>query len=291
MNLKKSLAALVTLAALLMPFAYTALAGDAPEEKLSVVSVNFPGFDFARRIVGDRAEASMLLAPGAESHTYEPAPRDILKIQNCDLFIYTGGHSEAWVEDILSSMDRQIPVLRMMDAVDVVADVTIEGMTEGEHGHGHEDHGDDAHGDEAHEDDAHGDEGHEDEDHGHDAHEDDARGDEDHEGGHVHGHDDEHVWTSPVNAMAIEQAIADKLAQIDPDGAQVYQANAQEYAAGLDALDRQFRDFSLASKTRPLSSATASRCATSPTSTASPITPRFPVAAPNPSPARRPSPT
>ena len=48
--------------------------------------------------------AYMLLKPGAEMHSYEPTPQDIIQIRNADLFIYVGGESDAWVDSILSSM-------------------------------------------------------------------------------------------------------------------------------------------------------------------------------------------
>ena len=60
----------------------------------------------------------MLLQPGAESHSYEPTPQDIKTIQNCDLFIYTGGENDVWVDDILNSMGDQRPdTLRLIDCV------------------------------------------------------------------------------------------------------------------------------------------------------------------------------
>ena len=46
-------------------------------EKLSVVTTIFPQYDFTRQIVGDKADVTMLLKPGAESHSYEPTPQDI----------------------------------------------------------------------------------------------------------------------------------------------------------------------------------------------------------------------
>ena len=69
------------------------------KEKTSVVATSFAPYDFARQITGDKSDVIMLLAPGEESHTYEPTPGDIMKIQQCDLFIYGGGESEKWVEE------------------------------------------------------------------------------------------------------------------------------------------------------------------------------------------------
>jgi zinc transport system substrate-binding protein len=55
--------------------------------KINVVATIFPPYDFVREIAGDRVNLTMLLPPGAESHSFEPTPQDIIKVQNCDVFI------------------------------------------------------------------------------------------------------------------------------------------------------------------------------------------------------------
>ncbi|MGI6005276.1 MAG: metal ABC transporter substrate-binding protein, partial [Christensenellales bacterium] len=64
--------------------------------KISVVATIFPPYDFVREIAGDHVQLTMLLPPGSESHSYEPTPQDIIRIQNCDVFIHVGGESDAW---------------------------------------------------------------------------------------------------------------------------------------------------------------------------------------------------
>ena len=74
---------------------------DPQAEGISVVATTFAPYDFARELVGDNGSVSMLLPPGSETHSYEPTPKDILEIQNADVFIYVGGESDAWVPDVL----------------------------------------------------------------------------------------------------------------------------------------------------------------------------------------------
>ena len=62
-------------------------------EGVSVVTTGFAAYDFARQLLGERGEAELLIPPGSETHSFEPTPKDIIDIQNCDLFIYTGGES------------------------------------------------------------------------------------------------------------------------------------------------------------------------------------------------------
>ena len=98
-------------------------------DKIRIVTTIFPAYDFARQVFGDTAEVTLLLKPGTESHSYDPSAKDIVKINGCDLFIYNGGESDAWVENILKGTDN-INSMRMMDAVEAVEEEHSEGMTD-----------------------------------------------------------------------------------------------------------------------------------------------------------------
>jgi zinc transport system substrate-binding protein len=102
-------------------------------EKINVVATIFPPYDFVREIAGDKVNLTMLLKPGAESHSFEPTPQDIIKVRNCDVFIYVGGESDAWVEQILESVDTsRMNIVSLMDCVEVVEELVVEGMEEEE---------------------------------------------------------------------------------------------------------------------------------------------------------------
>ncbi|MDR2174403.1 MAG: metal ABC transporter substrate-binding protein [Synergistaceae bacterium] len=102
-------------------------------ERLSVVATSFPCYDFARAAAGDGAEISMLLRPGSESHSFEPTPQDIIKIRNCDVFVYVGGESDEWVKGILESIDTsKMKIVTLMDCVEPVEEEIVEGMEEEE---------------------------------------------------------------------------------------------------------------------------------------------------------------
>lgn len=177
------------------------------EKQISIVTTIFPQYDFSRQITAGQADITMLLKPGSESHSYEPTPQDIKTIENCDLFIYTGGENDVWVEEILGSMGEKKPeTLRLIDCVTTVNEEFVEGM---EHDHEHEDDHDHEHEDE--------------EDHDHEE------------------EIDEHVWTSPVNAMKIVDRISEKLCALDEENANVYKANTEEYIVQLKELDETFR--------------------------------------------------
>ncbi|NLD05151.1 MAG: zinc ABC transporter substrate-binding protein [Synergistaceae bacterium] len=74
------------------------------QEKPMIIATLFPQYDFTKQIVRDRADVQLLLPPGAESHTYEPSPADIIKISKADMFVYTGRYMEHWAERIISSV-------------------------------------------------------------------------------------------------------------------------------------------------------------------------------------------
>lgn len=173
------------------------------EEGLSVVATIFPQYDFARQVMGSSDDLTMLLRPGQEVHSYEPTPQDIIAIQNCDLFIYVGGESDAWIEDVLEGMDTShMVILSLMDLVDPLEEDT-DSVLENPEEHSHEDG----------------------------------------EATHLHEEEyDEHVWTSPKNAMLITQAICDALCDIDPSNAQIYRQNTAAYLEQLEELDQDFRE-------------------------------------------------
>lgn len=169
----------------------------AGREKIKVVTTIFPQYDFVREIAGDRVDLKMLLKPGEESHSYEPTPKDIIDIQNCDLFVYVGGENDAWVDDILASMDSgDRKTLRLVDCVDTVKEEHVKGMKEERHEENEEAHG---------------------------------------------GELDEHVWTSPKNAVRIVEKLSELLCEADPKDAEEFRASAREYEKKLKNLDRQFR--------------------------------------------------
>ena len=140
MKIKKLLAALLAAsAALCCGCSSNEQQNNADSDKLSIVTTIFPAYDFARQVFGDTANVTMLLKPGTESHSYDPTARDIVKIDSCDLFIYNGGESDAWVEGILDAAD-DVNTLRMMDAVEALEEEHVEGMQDEDDDHDeHED--------------------------------------------------------------------------------------------------------------------------------------------------------
>ena len=189
--------------------------------KLNVVTTLFPYYDFTRQIAGDHIELTMVVPAGMDSHSFEPTPADMITIQNADVLICNGGAMEHWLERVLSAVESpHMVIMTGMDYVDTVQEEIVEGMEEETHDHDHG-HG---HGAEP---------GHEDM-YSHDLADDNGHGEE--------IEYDEHIWTSPVNAMKLVKGIEETLSAADPGSRAEYEANAESYLLKLKQLDQEFRD-------------------------------------------------
>lgn len=113
----------------------------AASNKLNIVTTIFPAYDWVREILGDetdRAEITTLLDSGVDLHSYQPTVDDIVKISDCDLFLYVGGESDGWVDDALKNApNKDRKVIRLLDVLgdSAKAEETVEGMQEEEHDH------------------------------------------------------------------------------------------------------------------------------------------------------------
>ncbi|MCR5502782.1 MAG: metal ABC transporter substrate-binding protein [Lachnospiraceae bacterium] len=204
-----------------------AMAGNG---RISIVTTIFPEYDWVMNILGENpagAEVTMLLDNGVDLHSYQPTADDILKISDCDLFIYVGGESDEWVESTLKeAANKDMVVINLLEVLgdSVKEEELVEGMQEDEH-HDHGDGDEDADEDEHHD---HGD------------------GDEDADE-HEHEHEeeeteyDEHVWLSLRNASILVNGISDSLCSIDPDNAGTYRKNSTAYIEKLNALDDGYK--------------------------------------------------
>ena len=212
--MKRIISLLLALALSLSLAACTAPAEKADGGKLQIVTTLFPYYDFARAIAQDRADVTLLLSPGREAHSFEPTPLDAVTISEADVFLYNGGEGEYWVESMLDAAGEHIAVAsRMMDYVDALNEEYVEGM-QGADGHDH----DHEHG------------SHDDHDHDHE--------EDEHDSDEIEY--DEHIWTSPKNAVVLCRAVCDAICRADAENAAFYRANCENYCAQLEDLDARF---------------------------------------------------
>lgn len=208
-------------------FAVCALSGcgtsksgeDTKDKKIKIVTTIFPEYDWVMQILGDKADkadVTMLLDKGVDLHSYQPSTADIAKISEADVFIYVGGESDEWVEDVLKeAKNKKLKVINLMDVMGDKAkeEEVKEGMQPEE-----EEHAEEA-----------------------------KDGKEEEEVEY-----DEHVWLSLKNAKIFTKKIADVLSEVDKDDAKTYQANYESYAKKLDDLDKKYAEAVASAKNKTL---------------------------------------
>lgn len=114
------------------------------EKKLGIVCTTFPQYDWVRQILGDRVndvDLTLLLDNGIDLHNYQPTAGDIIKIAQSDLFIYAGGESDGWVDDVLATAQNpSLKTVNLLASVEAKEEETVEGMQEEAHDHDEHDH-------------------------------------------------------------------------------------------------------------------------------------------------------
>lgn len=167
--------------------------------------------DWVANVGGDEIELVVLVGPDADSHGYEPTPRDMLAIAGADIVFENGLGFETWLDALYDASGSRAQRVVVTQGVDPIA----AAESGAQHDHHHEDHDHDPDHDHDHD--------HHHEDHGHE--------------GHDHGEFDPHTWHDVRNAVIAVELIRDALAEADPANAASYSANAASYLEELEALD------------------------------------------------------
>jgi zinc transport system substrate-binding protein len=180
------------------------------EDKIFIVTTLFPLYDFAKQIGQDKVEASILLPAGIEAHSFEPKPSDIVKVNEADIFIYTGEFMEPWAKNIIDGVSNEnLRIINISRGVKLL---------HAEENHEHE----------------------EDHDHKEDNHA--EKEEDDHNDENDHHHDvDPHIWLDFDNNLIMIDNILEVLIEIDPENTIFYQKNADEYKEKIMALDDKYR--------------------------------------------------
>ena len=141
--MKRTLAVLLILAVCLIS-AFAGGSGEAAPAKPRVVATIFPEYDWARVILGDNPagmELTLLLDKATDLHNFQPTSLDILTVSTCDLFIYCGGESDGWVDDVLKhASNKDMKVICLMDVLgDAAREETVPEGAQHDHDHDHDD--------------------------------------------------------------------------------------------------------------------------------------------------------
>ncbi|QZY30288.1 metal ABC transporter substrate-binding protein [Nocardioides coralli] len=188
-------------------------AADEGAEGREVVASFYPLAWVSERVAGDGWTVTNLTAPGQDSHDLELSIDATARLSEADLVVYLEGFQPA-VDDGID-VNASGPTLEAGEVVDLVPALD----------HGAEEHDGEAHGDGE----SHADEG---------THADEETHDEEHD----HGDLDPHFWQDPERMALLAEAVADELAELDPENAGTFRGNAEELVEELTALDADYEE-------------------------------------------------
>ena len=174
-------------------------------DKIQIVATLFPQYDFAKHIVGDKAEVKLLLNSGIETHNYEPTAKDMITIlDDGDVFLYTGTMLEPWTESIIKNLEETD--CKIVDISQNINLITIEDFEEK---------------------------------HVNSEIINEEQGHEEHKHEEIY---DEHIWLSPTNAIIMIDNILENICNIDSENADYYKENAEEYKKQILEIDNEYKN-------------------------------------------------
>jgi zinc transport system substrate-binding protein len=225
--------------------------------KLKVYTTIYPLEDFAKKIGGEFVDVESIYPPNVDAHSFEPSTKDMMKLAEADLFIYSGAGIEGFAEKAEKALkNEKVMVLKAAKNADMI-ESSHDHSHEGEDAHSEEEHRDEeaAHSDEEHSDEqtAHSEEEHHDEqaDHSDENHQDEgsAHSDEEHHDEEATHSDEEHqaknldphVWLDPIRSIKLASNIKDSLIELMPDREQEFEQNFAQLEKDLKELDNEFK--------------------------------------------------
>lgn len=130
--IKKITAAAAALILIVCCFGGCSDTPEKPDGKISVVCTVFPIYDWARNIIGDTegVELTLLLDSGTDLHSYQPNAADIIKITSSDIFMYVGGASDKWVDEVFKTSPGDCEKINLIEVLGegLFDEETVEGM-------------------------------------------------------------------------------------------------------------------------------------------------------------------
>ena len=194
-----------TLAAgLTLPLAGPALA-QAPAQKMPVVASFSILGDFVKQVGGDRVAVTTIVGTNGDAHVYQPTPADAKAVAAAKVVFVNGLGFEGWMDRLIKASGTKATIVVATKGITPRVRTATEPQDDDEKDAGHGKKGKEAHA------------------------------------GHEHGPIDPHAWQSIANAKVYVANVRDGLIAADPDGRDVYTANAAAYTAKLDALETEVK--------------------------------------------------
>lgn len=181
--------------------------------KIQIVATLFPQYDFAKHIVGNKANVKLLLNSGVETHNYEPTAKDMTTIfNNADIFLYNGIELEPWTENIVENLKEY-----NCDIVNISNDIELIKLEEFEEKHINAE----------------------------------ILQEKEEHNNHEEIYD-EHIWMNPNNAIKMLDNILSAICEIDVENSDYYRKNAEEYKKQILELDLKLKELANNSKRKEI---------------------------------------
>ena len=139
----KKLLSIILICALCLSLTACGEAAEREDGKITIVAAIFPEYDWLRNLTAgsENIELKLLIDKGVDLHSYQPGVNDIVTISTCDVFVYTGGASDVWVEDVIeTAMNENMRVVDLMELLEESRALCHDDHDH-DHDHGHEEEG------------------------------------------------------------------------------------------------------------------------------------------------------
>lgn len=81
---------------------------ESSENKKIKIAVTFnPLKEFAEAVGGDKVQVETIIPNGSEPHDFDPRAKDLINIENADIFVYNGLNMEPWVDRVISNLQNK----------------------------------------------------------------------------------------------------------------------------------------------------------------------------------------
>jgi zinc transport system substrate-binding protein len=175
----------------------------AKEKAMLFVSIAPQEF-FVRKIAGDLFEVSVMVARGADAHTFEPKPRQMIALSRAKIYFAIGVEFEKTWLDRFQAVNRNLKIVHIQKGIKKIPIAALRYQEK-------------------------------------DANPNQASVKNDHGQDHGRSGLDPHIWLSPPLVKILAGNIRDALQEVDPAHGSVYEANYQIFIAELDKLDAELR--------------------------------------------------
>ena len=168
---------------------------------VNVVASIKPVHSLVSAVMDGVAKPTLLVEGAASPHTYSLKPSQAKQLQEADIVFWMSHDLEVFLENSIENIAQRAVSVPLIESHNLTKLSFREGGAFDAHGHDDHDDHDDKHDD--------------------------------------HDETDPHVWLDPQNAKALVHEIEEQLAKIDPENAEVYEANASIVMKKLDKLTNE----------------------------------------------------